>query len=129
MEFRWADESGDRIGSMDTVGRPDGNKDQHLVVTFEFPAGTSLEGLSVTGGGNNRWVTQPSDRYWPLALYRGEEPVTPTYTPKLGEFSGRQRFDLYGNTPGEIREAEFELQAEVKIQGQTHTLTGRCKKP
>lgn len=129
LALRWVDDTSDRIGPMDATGRPDGHKDQHLQVEFEFPGRADLESLAVMGRGNDRWVTQPSDRYWPLGVYQGDRPIARTYAPMLGTFSGKQTLDLYGNTSGDAAGTEFRLEARVKARGQVQTLTARCRRP
>lgn len=121
--FRWADQDGDKIGGMGDPGRPDGNKDQHLVVDFDLPEGAVIERLRVFGEGTTRWVTQENDRYWPLAVYQGDRAVAPTYTPRVGTFSGKHTFDLYGNTPGGDAGRDFRIEADVRVGDQVHTLT------
>jgi len=130
LALRWLDNAGDRISAGGNTGGPDGAKDQHLLVEFELPPRCVIEELVLTAGERNRWVTQPSVRYWALAVYQGEKPVAGTYTPRIGGFSGKQTFDLYANTSFEIPSGTiFELQAVVSINGARHTLSSQCKRP
>ena len=130
VAFRWLDEDGDRIGGMGDTGRPDGTKDQHLRVDLDLPPGSSLEELVLINGGLNRWVTQPSTRYWPLGVYEGENAVAQSYSQTLGAFSGKKSFDLFANNSGGIGPgAIFELQVVVSINGARHELKSECKRP
>ena len=130
LAFRWLDEASDRIGGMNDAGRPDGTKDQHLVVELELPPQSVIESLAISEGSHNRWVTQPNDKYWPLAVYQGENAVARSYTPQVGTFTAKQAFDLYANNSSGVGPGStFEVEAVISINGARHTLSSQCKRP
>jgi hypothetical protein len=128
--FEWADEDADLVGGYGDAARPDGTKDQHLRLQLELPQDAIIESLTVTSGPPNRWVTQPSDRYWPIAIFQDGRAVSRSYVAQVGAFSGPQAFDLYINTgigpgPG----SPIDLEVILSIDGRRATLSAHCKRP
>jgi hypothetical protein len=130
LSFRWLDEASDRVGGWHEPSRPDGTRDQHLVLELELPNASQLQSLILKGGEHERWETMPTKNYWPLAVYQGDRAVARSYSPNLGAFARKQSFDLYVNTGGNVRPGmTFDLEAVVSIGGARHTLTSSCKRP
>jgi hypothetical protein len=118
------------VGGYGEAGHADGTKDQHFILEVDLPPETGLEELVITSGGFHRWVTQPSERFWPIAVYQGDKAISRSHTTKVGTFSDKQSFDLYLNTgigigPGTV----FEIQAVVSVSGTGYTLSSQCKRP
>ncbi len=128
--FQWVDENADIVGGNGDSARSDGTKDQHFRMSLELPTNTILEELVVTSGGFHRWMTQPSDQFWPIAIFQNGRPVVRSQVAQVGVYSGPQKFDLYFNTsigigPG----TPFELQVVVSIAGNRITLGSQCTRP
>jgi hypothetical protein len=128
--FQWIDENSDVVGGYGDAARSDGTKDQHFRLELDLPANTLIESIVVTSGGFHRWVTQPSERYWPIAIFQRGRPVARSHVAQVGVYSGPQAFDLYFNTgiglgPG----TPFDLEIVLSIGGGRVTLTSHCKRP
>jgi hypothetical protein len=127
--FRWLDENEDVVGGYGEAGRPDGTKDQHFRLELDLPPASVIEELVITSGGFHRWVTKPSARFWPIAIFQNGQAIARSHVPQVGAFAGPQTFDLYFNTgigigPG----AAFELEVIVSIGGTRHSLTAVCRR-
>ena len=86
--------------------------------------------MVITGGGLNRWVTEPSDSYWPIAIHRNGQPIARSHVAQVGVYSGSQTFDLYLNTGiGIGLGTVFELEVVLMIGGGRATLTSKCQRP
>ncbi len=128
--FNWADENADVVGGYGDAGRADGTKDQHFRLELDLPPNSIIESMVMTSGPSDRWMTQPSDRHWPIAIFQGGRPVTRSHVAQVGVFSGAQAFDLYFNTGIGIRAgAPFDLEVTLSIGGNRVTLTSHCKRP
>jgi hypothetical protein len=128
--FRWLDDDEDRVGGYGDAARADGTRDQHLRLELDLPPNTTIESMVVTSGGFHRWVTQPSERYWPIGIYQADRPIAGLHVAQVGVFSGPQSFDLYFNTgigigPG----TAFDLEVTLSIGGRRLTLTSKCRRP
>jgi hypothetical protein len=128
--FRWVDADADVVGGYGDAARADGTKDQHVRLELDLPPKSIIESVVVSSGGFHRWVTRPSDRYWPIAIFQDGRPVTRSHVPQVGAYAGAQAFDLYFNTgigigPG----TPFDLEIVLSIDGQRVTLTSHCQRP
>ncbi len=68
--FDWVDADADSWAASAMPPGPDGTKDQHFRLDIDLPPNTIVESLAITSGPDNRWVTQPSDQWWPIAIYQ-----------------------------------------------------------
>ena len=131
--FRWMDEASDFVGGIKEgvdPGHADGTKDQHFSAELELPPKSFIEEMTISSGDAHRWVTQPSQRYWPITIHQGANVITNSHSSRVGEFSGRQTFDLFCNTDMGIGPGTpFDLQVVVSINGTRHTLSSQCKRP
>lgn len=128
--FRWVDEEADMVGGAGAETKADGTKDQHLRLELELPPNTIIQLMSVTGGANHGWGTQPGEQYGPIGIFRRGRPVARSYVAQVGFFSGPQEFDLYLNTePGIGPGDTFILELVLAIGGGHVTLTAQCKRP
>ena len=119
--FKWVDENADVVGGYGDAARADGTKDQHFRLEIDMPPNTIVESVVITSGPNHRWVTKPSDQFWPIAIFQRGRPITRSHVAQVGVFSGSQAFDLYFNTgigigPG----SAFELEIVFSIGGRRH---------
>jgi hypothetical protein len=128
--FAWLDADADVVGGSGDAARADGTKDQHFQLELDLPPNSIIESVVIDCGGGNHWVTQPSDRYWPIAIFQARRPVCRSHVAQVGDFSGAQSFDLHVNTGGPIGPGtRFDLEVVVSIDGNRVTLTSQCKRP
>ncbi len=128
--FKWVDENADVVGGYGDAARADGTKDQHFRLEIDMPSNTIVESVVITSGPNHRWVTKPSDQFWPIAIFQRGRPVIRSHVAQVGVFSGPQAFDLYFNTgigigPG----SAFELEIVFSIGGRRITVASGCQRP
>ena len=128
--FTWVDENADLVGGYGNAAEADGIKDQHFRLVLELPANAVIESIAITSGEAHHWVTQPSDRYWPIAVFRGGRPISRSHVEQVGAFSGPSDLDLYFNTgigigPG----SPFDLELVLTTDGRRISLTSHCKRP
>jgi hypothetical protein len=128
--FKWLDEDADVVGGYGDAARADGTRDQHFRIELELPPNSIIESVVVTSGGFHRWVTQPSDRYWPIAIHQEGRPVSRSHVPQVGAYSGAQVFDLYFNTGIGIGSGTpFDLEVVLTIDGNRVELKSHCNRP
>ncbi|WP_165229216.1 hypothetical protein [Aquisphaera insulae] len=130
--FQWRDADSDLIGTShdDGARKPNGTKDQHFVLEMNFPAKGVLEEMTVFGEGPDVWVTKPDSFHWPLAVRHGDAAIAHPGPGRLGEFSGKQSFDLYGNTNTESKPGStYKLEAVVSVGGVRRTLRSQYRRP
>ncbi len=134
VSFLWLDESRDFVGGHkenEDPGHADGTKDQHFLAVIDFPPRSSLEELTISASNGRRWMMRPDPTHWPIAVHQGDNVLVVSHTNgRVDEFSGRQSFDLFGNTYSDIRPGmSFDLQAVVLLNGTRQTLTAHCQRP
>jgi hypothetical protein len=129
-EFRFVDAAQDRVGTDgESAGRPNGQADMHFHVELDLPPGTTVDQLSLAvDDGHHRWITRPNDRFWFLGVERDGKPTIPGFAEPIGAFSGRQAFDLYGESnlpPG----TPFRLGVALTIDGRPVEVGAVCTRP
>lgn len=132
VSLQWVGNADDKIGTNGReAGQPNGEADQHLKIELELPGDTTIDNVVVIVPGSiNHWESRPNDRFWPVAVFRGDEVVTASHVDRVGVFSGKQTFDLYVNGGfGLHAGAKFDVELTLTINGQDHTLKGTCEMP
>lgn len=128
--FEWLDESEDVVGGHGDASKPDGTKDYHFKLGLEVPDATTIEAMALFIDDFDRWVTQPSPRYWPVAVFRGKEALSRDHVEKVGTFSGKETLDLYINPGSSYRPGtRFRITLELRVDGQPATIGSECLKP
>ncbi|QEH32159.1 hypothetical protein OJF2_06280 [Aquisphaera giovannonii] len=131
--FRWVDAAGDFVGPIrgdEDPGHADGTRDQHFLLEMHLPEGSSLEQITLAGAGPDRWVTRRDGHHWPIAVHKGDDVITRSFQDRVGDFSGEQAFDLYGNGgEGSGPGTDFKVEVVVSVNGDRRTLQARCHRP
>jgi hypothetical protein len=128
--FAWIDQDTKVVGGPGAAGKPEVTNDQHFRLSVEMPQNTIVEGFVLDAGGAHRWVTQPSDRDGPIAIFQDGRPVARTYVAQVGVYAGSQDFDLYINTGvADGTGTSFEVQVVLSIAGDRVTLKAQCRRP
>ncbi len=128
--FEWVDADTDNVGGPGAAPGPDGTNDQHFRLRLDLPPRTIIESLAISNGPTNRWVTQSSDQWGPIAIYQDGRAVFRSYVAQVGFFSGPQTFDLYISPGAEpAASVAIELQVALSIDGRRVPLSSRCTRP
>ncbi len=128
--FEWVDGDTDVVGGQGAAPGPDGANDQHFRLRLDLPPRTIIESLAISNGLTNRWVTQASDQWGPIAIYQDGRAVFRSYVAQVGFFSGPQAFDLYISPSAEpASSGPIELQVVLSIDGRRVPLSSRCVRP
>jgi hypothetical protein len=128
--FEWADADADMVGGFGDNAHGDGTRDHHFRLEIDLPPSSIVESLAISAGPGNRWQTQPSQEWWPIALFQHGRAVTRSYVAQVGLFDGPQTFDLYVNTgvgprPGDA----IKLDVQFSAGGGRGTLAAECQVP
>ena len=127
--FDWIDENVRSGGSIDP-GESEKTRDQHFRLSVDLPPNTILDELAIASGKTHRWVTKPSDRDGPIAIFQKGRPVARSYVAQVGVYSGPQDFDLNINTGiGDGPGTEFAVQVVLSVADNRITLNSRCRRP
>lgn len=127
--FTWVDRNEDVVSDSDTRISPGGGKDEHFRLVLDLPAATTVEEVTIVGGGVLRWTTKPSPRTWPIAVVANNELKNRARRRQLGTFSGRWTFELYVESHESVRPGQvFGVQVVALIKGIRHTVTARCQR-
>jgi hypothetical protein len=75
-------------------------------------------------------VTKHDGHYWPIAVHIGDNVITRSFQDRVGDFSGKQPFDLYcnggaGSGPG----TEFKVEVVASVNGDRRTLRAQYRRP
>lgn len=127
----WIDDQQDRVGENGPDGgKPNGKNDEHVRIELKLPENTRVESVVLARrDSNDRWESKPSDRFWPVAVYQGDQTVTAGHADTVGVFSGDQAFDLYCSTGSPLDHgAKLDVEVGLTIDGQGHTIRGTCEK-
>ncbi|OJW19977.1 MAG: hypothetical protein BGO49_10670 [Planctomycetales bacterium 71-10] len=128
--FRFVDAAQDRVGTGGgSAGRPDGRNDMHFYVELDLPPGTTVDQMSLAvDDDQHRWGTRPDGRSRFLGVERDGRPAIPGFAEPIGAFSGRQAFDLYGESDLPPRTA-FRLGVALTIDGRPAEIGAVCVRP
>lgn len=107
---------------------PDGKNDMKFLLELDLPQNVEIREIRVTDGGGNYWTTLPSDRWWPVGVYRDGKEITRKHIAKVGVHSGLTVFQLYTTHPGGMGPGT-ELSAHVilRIDGKGRHLLKKCR--
>ncbi|MDG3008161.1 hypothetical protein [Paludisphaera mucosa] len=132
VSVRWLSDVEDRVGANgQDAGKSNGETDQRLKIEAELPDQTTIDNVVVSVRDSiNHWESRPSDRFWTVAVYRGDDAVSTAHVEPVGTFSGRQAFDLYVNGGFGVRSGSlFDVELELSIAGAKHAVKGTCERP
>jgi hypothetical protein len=130
VSAQWIGDADDKVGGFGgDSGKPNGEMDQHLRIELELPGETTIDNVVVAiPNSGSHWESKPSDRYWPVGVYRGNEVVSAGHIDRVGTFSGKQILDLYVNG-GARSGSKFDVALTLSIKGKSHTVKATCERP